>query len=64
MRQVDFYKKDLQQVIWKVNRWIKASYPQYSESLSNYLVDQYETLTGEPLVMSSIDPSQFKKLRH
>ena len=44
MREVDVYKKDLEHVVWKMDVWIKRSYPEYYQQLSDYLRDQHEFL--------------------
>lgn len=63
MRQVDVYKKDLEHVVWKIDVWIKASYPQYYQEISNFLAHEYQHLTGEVLDIQAIDPKRFKKRR-
>lgn len=63
MREVDFYKKDLEHVVWKMDVWIKRSYPEYYQQLSGYLAQQYEHWTGEAIDLQAIDPKRFKKKR-
>jgi hypothetical protein len=63
MQQVEFYKKDLEHVIWKMDIWIKASYPQYYPEVSNFLDQQYQKWTGETIAIQAIDPKRFKKRR-
>lgn len=63
MKQVEFYKKDLEHVIWKMDVWIKSSYPQYYHEFSLFLSQQYQKWTGEEIDMQSIDPKRFKKRR-
>ncbi len=63
MRQVEFYKKDLEHVVWKIDTWVKASYPQYYQNLSSFLAKEYQSLTGDVFDIKSIDPQRFKKKR-
>lgn len=63
MQQVEFYKKDLEHVIWKMDVWIKGSYPQYYPEISHFLAQQYQKWTGEMLDLQAIDPKRFKKKR-
>ncbi len=64
MRQIDFYKKDFEHVVWKIDTWIKSNYPQHYVILSLYLAEQYRNQTGEHFDIQLIDPQQFKKKRH
>lgn len=64
MRDVNVYKKDLEHVLWKIDRWVKTDYPQYYPTLSPFLAQQYQQWTGETFDVSSIDPQRFKKKRH
>lgn len=64
MRQVDVYKKDLEHVIWKIDSWVKRTYPQHYSSLSHFLVQEYGHWTGESLDIQTIDPKRFQKRRH
>lgn len=63
MRQVDIYKKDLEHVVWKIDVWIKATYPQYYSEISHFLAQEYQHWTGEALDIQAIDPKRFKKRR-
>ncbi len=63
MQQVDFYKKDLEHVIWKMDVWIKANYSQYYSEFSDFLNQQYRKWTGETINTKEIDPKCFKKRR-
>lgn len=63
MQEVEFYKKDLEHVIWKMDVWIKAAYPQYYPEVSNFLGQQYQKWTGETIDIQAIDPKRFKKRR-
>jgi hypothetical protein len=63
MQQKDFYKKDLEHVVWKMDVWIKANYPQYYQEFSHFLAQQYQKWTDDSLDVSSIDPKRFKKRR-
>lgn len=64
MQQVDFYKKDLELVIWRLDVWMKNSYPQYYSEFSTFLVQQYQQMTGETLDIQTIDPKRIKKRNH
>ena len=63
MKQVDFYKKDLEHVVWKIDVWTKASYPHYYLEISDFLAREYQYWTGEMLDIRAIDPKRFKKRR-
>lgn len=63
MQEVEFYKKDLEHVVWKIDVWIKSSYPEYYPEFSDFLAQQYEKWTEEPLALQSINPKRFKKRR-
>ena len=63
MRDVNFFKKDLEHVVWKIDVWIKRSYPAYYQQLSNFLAQEYEHWTGEVIDLSAIDSKSFKKYR-
>lgn len=64
MREVDVYKKDLEHVLWKIDRWVKTDYPQYYSALSAFLSQQYQQRTGDVFDAKSIDPQRFKKKRY
>jgi hypothetical protein len=64
MKQVDFFKKDLEHIIWKIDRWIHLTYPQDHALFSSYLSAQYQFYTGESLDIALIDSQKFKKKRH
>jgi hypothetical protein len=63
MQQVEFYKKDLEHVIWKMDVWMKSSYPHYYPEFSEFLAQHYQKWTGETLDLQAIDPKRFKKRR-
>ena len=63
MKEVTFYKKDLEHVLWKIDVWVKANYPHVYPQLTAFLSQQYEKQTGEPLDLQAIDPKRFKKKR-
>jgi hypothetical protein len=63
IRQVDFYKKDLEHVVWKMDVWVKASFPEYYLEISDFLAQEYQRWTGEILDIKAIDPKRFKKRR-
>lgn len=64
MQNADFYKKDLEHVVWKIDKWVKYSYPQHYNEISLFLAKEYQNWTGERLDVKSIDPQRFKKMRH
>lgn len=63
MHRVEFYKRDLEHVVWKIDVWVKATYPQYYQEISNFLAHEYQHWTGEKLDVKAIDPKRFKKRR-
>lgn len=64
MRQVEFYKKDLEHIVWKIDTWVKQNYPHYHATLTKFLTRQYKDYTGDDLDIASIDPYRFKKRKH
>ena len=64
MRQLVFFKKDLEHVAWKMDNWIKINYPQHYTTLSSHLSQEYQKWTGEVFDITAIDPQQFRKQRH
>jgi hypothetical protein len=63
IRQLDVYKKDLEHVVWRMDVWVKATYPHYYPQLSDFLASEYQKWTGEVVNIKAIDPKQFKKRR-
>jgi hypothetical protein len=63
MKEVSFYKKDLEHVLWKIDDWVKCHYPLDHPRLSAYLSGLFEQWTGESTDLSAIDPKRFKKIR-
>lgn len=63
MRDVAFYKKDLEHVLWKIDFWIKNHHPRHYQRLTKFLAGEYEQRTGESLDFQSIDPARYKKKR-
>lgn len=61
MQNPEFYKKDLEHVVWKMDFWVKQSYPGYYPEISDFLSQQYEKLTGGRVDFGAIDPQKFKK---
>ncbi|WP_068469012.1 hypothetical protein [Candidatus Protochlamydia phocaeensis] len=61
MKQVGYYKKDLEHVVWKIDAWIKVHYPAYYSDLTAHLAQEYKKRTGELFDASSIDPQRFKR---
>ncbi len=63
MRQVEFYKKDLLNVVWKIDTWIKSVYPEQYPALSAYIAEEYQQYTGDQFDPSTLDPNQFIRRR-
>lgn len=63
IRRLEIYKKDFEHVVWKMDRWVKASYPAYYAEISGFLTDEYRKWTGENLDIQAIDPQRFKRKR-
>jgi len=63
MKEMEFYKKDLRHVIWKMDRWMSMNYPRYYPEFSAFLSDQYQKRVGEALDIQAIDPALYKKRR-
>lgn len=63
MKEVNYFKKDLELVIWKIDLWIKANYPDYYSTISDYLASEYLRLTGDPLDLSQMTPEIAKARR-
>lgn len=59
-----FYKKDLEQISWKMDEWLKKAYPNDYPTLLTHLKNEYEYLIGEPFDPSRIDPKSYRKNRH
>lgn len=63
MKEVSFYKKDLEHVLWKIDYWIKGHYPRYYERFTKFISKEYQKNTGEWIDFEAIDPKKFKKKR-
>lgn len=63
MKEVSLFKKDLELVIWRIELWLKAHYPQAYTPLSIYLAAEYLRLTGEPLDISQMTPELARSRR-
>lgn len=63
MKLVEVHRKDLEHVIWKMDVWVKANYPEHAKTISSFLVDEYRRLTGSSFDLASVDPARFKKQR-
>lgn len=61
MKLIQTYKQDLEHIAWKIDTWVRQSYPQYHAIFSLYLSDQYYQQTGIHLDITSIDPLKYKK---
>ncbi|CAF23028.1 hypothetical protein [Candidatus Protochlamydia amoebophila] len=64
IKQRKFYKKDLEQVAWKIDQWIKKKYPDYYYSISSYLANNYNEWIGEIFDPAKIDLNHYRKNRH
>lgn len=64
MKEHEFYAKDLEHIVWKIDTWIKSNYPDHYPALSEHLASEYNTWTGQTFDPASIDPERFKKKRH
>lgn len=63
MHEPDVYRKDLERVAWKMDLWIKNSYPHYYSELSSFIANEYLSHTGHIFDVLRIDPALFKKKR-
>lgn len=63
MKLAEFYKNDLEHVVWKMDVWMKNYYPDYYSQFSDFLSQEYHKWTGESLDVKAIDPKRFKKKR-
>lgn len=63
IKDVEFNKKDLEHVVWKMDVWIKRSYPHYYPEFASYLSEEYFKRSGDVIDTTSIDPKRFKKKR-
>lgn len=63
MKNIEFYKADFVHVIWKMDVWIKANYPQFYSEFTQFLSQEYLKWTNDIIDLQSIDPSRFKKKR-
>lgn len=63
VKDVAVYKKDLEHVLWKIDVWIKASYPSYYPRFTAFLSHEYAQRVGESIDLQTIDPKRFKKKR-
>lgn len=64
MQSPEFYKKDLEHVVWKMDVWVKRTYPDNYLEISHFLSQQYKKITGEWIDFGAIDPKKFKKIYH
>lgn len=63
MMNVGEYQKDLELVFWKIDFWIKMHYPQYEATFKDYLAEEYQRLTGNPLNIDHMTPQDAKARR-
>lgn len=63
IRHVDYYKRDLELVFWKIDFWIKMNYPQYQATFKTYLAEEYQKLTENPLNIDNMTPEDAKARR-
>ncbi|MBA2368702.1 MAG: hypothetical protein H0V82_06725 [Candidatus Protochlamydia sp.] len=64
MKQKDYYKKDLEHITWKIDVWVKKTFPDDYAALSTHLSKDFLMWTGEAFDPASIDPGLYKKNRH
>ena len=61
MKDREFFAKDLRHVMWKIDVWIKRSYPQDYSKLTHFLSQEYERLTGEFIELQKVDGTPYIK---
>ena len=59
MREKEFYKKDLTHVLWKMDEWIKRTYPEDYLTLTDFLSQEYKRLTGEFINLQTVDGTPY-----
>jgi hypothetical protein len=64
MKQKGYYKKDLEHITWKIDLWIKRTFPDDYAALSEHLSREFQKWTGEVFDPARIDPDLYKKNRH
>lgn len=64
MREIEVSKNDLEPILWRLDKWIKETYPVYYPELSAYLSAQYKERTGATFDPTTIDAAVMKKKRH
>jgi hypothetical protein len=63
MKEKDYFKNDLELVIWKIDLWLKSNYPDYYPSMSKFLAAEYLRITGDLLDLSYMTPEIAKSRR-
>lgn len=61
MKTVDVYKEDLAYVIWKMEKWIQLSFPQFIDPLSSHLRTLFYKNTGFIYDPNQVDPKFHKR---
>ncbi|MDP1880669.1 MAG: hypothetical protein Q8K60_06995 [Parachlamydiaceae bacterium] len=61
IKNVEYYKHDLQIVIWRINKWLVDHFPQYHSEIPQFLENEYLKWTGEELHIGAINPKFSKK---
>ncbi|MCE2982701.1 MAG: hypothetical protein LW832_03945 [Parachlamydia sp.] len=64
MKTAEFYTKDLEHIAWKMDLWVKRTFPASYPALSGHLTAELAKLTGQKFDPPSIDPALYKKRRH
>lgn len=64
MKQKEYFKKDLEHISWKIDLWVKKTFPDDYAALSAHLSKEFQKWTGEVFDPARIDPALYKKNRH
>lgn len=63
IKDVEFYKKDLELVFWKMDLWIKTHYPRYHSDFAAFFAEQYSQMTGDTLKIDQMTRAEYKAKR-
>jgi hypothetical protein len=63
MKDPFFYKRDLEQVIWKIDNYFKQHHSSIHPEMTMFLSSLFEKWTGDPIDLQAVDPKKFKKFR-
>lgn len=61
MREVEVYKKDFQQVLWKIFKWVESAHPQYCPDIVQFLNQKYQYWTGETIDLKTVNSEAFAR---